>query len=83
MQYILSQEEMADTSKKLEAASRLPSVKKLQAFCTMVANTLVLTSGWRKGSVWGCILTEKEEEWYCDDCPAQEVCPYDAKHWSK
>ena len=45
---------------------------------------------------WGCILTNKNEagligpytvdrskEWYCDDCPVQEVYPFKFKHWSK
>jgi len=82
MQYILSQEEMDANRQKLSDMSRLPSPKKLQEFCTMVANTLPVKGGWYAGKVWQCILTVKQE-WYCDDCPARDICPHPSKHWSK
>lgn len=82
MQYILSQEEMDEQLGKLAALERLPSVAELQKFCTFVAENLILTSGWRKGHVWGCILTT-DREWYCDECTARKICPHPNKHWSK
>lgn len=82
MQYIWSQEEMDANRQMLADVRRLPSPKKLQEFCSMVADTMVLTEGWRAGHVWGCILTTKRE-WYCDQCPAKDVCPNLGKQWSK
>lgn len=83
MQYILSEEEY----KRLKAEKEAPVIarkKALQKLCTDAANSIVLKSGWRKGHVWGCILDkESGNEWYCDECPAQEFCPYPSKHWSK
>lgn len=82
MQYILTQEEMDAQREKLSALERLPSIDDLQTFCSFVADNLILANGWRAGTAWGCILTSKHE-WYCDDCPAQKVCPYPDKKWSK
>jgi hypothetical protein len=88
MQYILSEEEMAEHKKVVSELKRLqgqlPTLSKLQEFATMVANKLPVESGWYKGKVWGCILTKpKNDEWYCDDCPAREICPHPYKAWSK
>lgn len=84
MQYVLSQEEMDATRQKASALDRLPSVEKLQEFCTFVADNLILTTGWAKGRVWGCILSKPDRMCnYCDDCPAKGLCPYEYKEWSK
>jgi len=56
--------------------------KILQDLCTRVANNEPVKEGWYKGKPWGCILTE-EGEWYCDDCPVQDICPHDYKEWSQ
>lgn len=88
MQYLLSEEEY-QKFKKLESESKKrPSPIELQAFCSMVSDTLVLESGWMKGQTWGCILTSRleaaiDDNWYCDDCPSHDVCPYPRKEWSK
>lgn len=82
MQYILTEEEFNALQKQVKAAKQLPSIEALQNFCTWIADTLVFMSGWRKGKPWGCILSTNEE-WYCDDCPARHVCPYESKSWSK
>ena len=83
MQFLLSQEELDEQVKQAEALERLPSIEDLQEFCTLVSNNMpVVADGWKKGEIWGCILTV-EREWYCDDCPAAKVCPYPNKHWSK
>lgn len=94
MQYILTEEEFTDLQKKASANlnSTMPSKKELQKFCTMIANTVPVKSGWYKDKIWGCIITKEnsnpededyEPEWYCDECPAREVCPYEYKTWSK
>lgn len=82
MQYILSEEEMAAFRKAERDAKESPSPKDLQAFCTYVADNLILTQGWMKGKAWGCIKTRKEE-WYCDDCPSLKICPYKYKSFSQ
>ena len=82
MQYLLTQEEYSDLLSKIEEKKRFPSEKELQKFATMIANEVPVKSGWDKGKVWGCIKTV-EYEWYCDDCPAQKICPYPLKSWSK
>jgi len=41
--------------------------------------------GWSKdeeAKPWGCIHSQ-QEEWYCDSCPVQEICPEPDKEWSK
>jgi hypothetical protein len=79
--YILTQEEYdALEIKKRQANSE--ATKILQDLCTRVANSEPVKEGWYAGKPWGCILT-KEEEWYCDDCPVQEVCPKNWKRYSK
>lgn len=98
MQYILTQEELSALQSRADAGDAIkrsmPSIKELQALCSLVADHVPVKSGWYKGKVWGCILTtrkgEGEEqdysddyEWYCDDCPAQKACPYNYKQFSK
>ena len=81
MKYILSQEEydeLISANKKHSETLR----DTLQDLCTRVANSEPVKEGWYAGRVWGCILTRKDE-WYCDDCPVTEVCPYRYKEWSK
>jgi hypothetical protein len=80
MQYLLSKEEYENLTDKAFSNSDMPSKAKLQSFCTMVANKLTVLF-WGNEEPWGCYLTE-EEEWYCDKCPCQEVCPA-PKSWSK
>lgn len=82
MQYLLTQEEMDAQRKAADTLRRLPTVEKLQEVCALIADTMVLTTGWAKGRVWGCILTTAREH-YCDDCPVKDICPNQDKHWSK
>ena len=82
MQFILTPEEFTTLNAKAQKADLAPDQRKLQELCTLAANAIVIKEGWRAGHVWGCILTV-EHEWYCDDCPAREVCPTPHKHWSK
>lgn len=89
MQYILSDEEFKALSARANAGDalvkRMPSVKELQKLCSLVADHVPVEKGWYKGKAWGCILTTKKSgyEWYCDDCPAQNACPYPNKNWSQ
>lgn len=81
MMYILTQEEYdALNQKNIKAAKDLKDT--VQDLCTRVANSEPVKEGWHAGKPWGCILT-KEDEWYCDECPVQNVCPKEWKRWSK
>lgn len=64
MQYILTQEEydelIANQKKPHEKTYVDLTEKQLQKLCTKICDTHVLTTGWRKGEVWGCILTSTE-----------------------
>lgn len=82
MQYILTQEEYDKLNVAYAGQNNMPTQKKLQEFCTHIADTVSVGSGWYKGKPWGCILSRKTE-WYCDECPAQKVCPHPHKHMSK
>lgn len=81
MQYILSQEEydeLVAKSKKLTDKA----AEDLQKACTFIAdNVPVKYWGNDEARIWGCIHT-KDHEWYCDECPAEEMCP-SRKSWSK
>ena len=82
MKYILSQEEY-DTLRSRKEDAKAEDVERLQKFCTMVADTLpVLFWSNTEPKIWGCILSKKNE-WYCDQCPSQDVCPNEYKEWSK
>lgn len=89
MQYILTVEEFKSLQEAAEKGRKSPEYKDLLKLCQQAADSIVLQEGWMKGNVWGCILSVErneygyKEEWYCDDCPAQKVCPYPYKHWSK
>jgi hypothetical protein len=85
VKYLLDQEEYDALLKKKEERKD-QDTKKLQKFCTMVADTLpVKFWGNEEVQIWGCIITlgKDGQEHYCDECPAQEVCPYEWKEWSK
>jgi hypothetical protein len=61
----------------------------LQQICTYYADTVPVKWGWAcpDPKPWRCKLTvevsEPGREWYCDKCPAQEICPSDDKEYSK
>lgn len=84
MKYLLDEDEYQALVKAAEGA-KAKQRKALQAFCTRVANELPVDWGWTEGAPkkpWGCILSTKTE-WYCDECPAYEICPHEHKHVSK
>jgi hypothetical protein len=82
MQYILTQDEynalLAKQTLKIELQT-----KKLQDLCTKIANTMPVKRRWDKkdSSPWGCALTI--DDWCCDECPVQSICPNEFKNWSK
>lgn len=86
MQYILTEEEYnALAVKKAWKTGLNVTEKKLQELCTKIANEMPVKWGWPSVSEpapWGCILTE-EQEWYCDKCPVQAICPCSDKEWSQ
>lgn len=81
MQYILTEEEYNSLVDKRSTDDK-KLVARLQEACTIIADTQVITKGWAKGRVWGCVLSTYEEH-YCDECPAEHLCPLENKAWSK
>lgn len=85
MQYILTEEEMAE----LRAAGERERAKvreALQKACTLAADHVPVAAPWARDKTprpWGCILSPSNQYGYCDDCPVKEICPYDKKSWSK
>lgn len=88
MQYILDETEMEEVRKLRDSLKFLPSVEKLQKMCTKIADEWPAWRGWDgkdEPKPWGCIITEREngQEWYCDDCPVQNICPNQYKEWGQ
>lgn len=88
MQYIFTEEEFAAIKNRQTYEIQL-SKKKLQKLCTEIADTMPIKWTWGSGKEnpkpWGCIITQaaKGQEWYCDDCPVQSICPNEYKEHSK
>lgn len=83
MQYILTQDEFDKLNEKRVEAT-LKATKKLQQLCTKIADTMPVKS-WKGNEPWGCIITEydKGNEWYCDACPVESICPREHKEFSQ
>lgn len=91
MQYILTQEEY-DKLRSLKKQALELHETKLQVLCTKIANEMPVTRSWSKTdtSPWGCIIHEDDSDpehydnfGYCDQCPVQEICPYEFKRYSQ
>ena len=82
MQFLLTEEEYEALLKRATAGDKAPKPEHLQQLCTVVANHVPVQAGLMKGKPWGCIITVKDLT-YCDECPAQGLCPYPYKRWSK
>ncbi|MEN9437906.1 MAG: Aeromonas virus 65 [Pseudomonadota bacterium] len=86
MQYILTQQEYEalQRDKKLRTEGQ---TEELQAFCTLAAMHIPVPRPWAQDKTpapWGCILGPREQDpGYCDDCPAQNLCPSKGKEWSQ
>ena len=58
----------------------------LQRLCTEVCNHKpILFWDNKEAKPWSCMLTAQDDgdEWYCDECPTQDMCPHPNKAWSK
>lgn len=97
MQYLLTEEEYNNLKTRRAYEIRM-SKDKLQKLCTKICDTMPVDWGWGgKGQEknikpWGCIITAQKRaeeegdhchEWYCDECPVQDICPKEYKSWSK
>lgn len=94
MQYILNEDEFkqlksaADRGKRFEGCTTVNlTTKQLQALCTKICNEMPVQWGWNgvDPKPWGCKLDadKKGQEWYCDTCPVQDLCPSTQKEYSK
>jgi hypothetical protein len=96
MQYILTEEEYAKLKRAADVGNKLEgrvsvglSSVKLQKLCTLIANEMPVVWGWGNApdpKPWGCVLTKpkrEREEWVCDKCPVQDLCPHPGKPYSK
>lgn len=84
MQYILTEEEYQALLNANTAFAKKHE-ETLQKLCTMVADHMPVKKPWDKKAApqpWGCLLTMKGE-WYCDECPVSDYCPYPYKEYSK
>ena len=85
MQYILTDIEYK-TLVQLQKSKTKEELVVLQDLCTKVADHMPIKS-WisTEPTPWGCVLTAelREEEWYCDECPVQKVCPNKHKPYSQ
>ena len=86
MQYLLSEEEYRKLMMAaFDAKAKVAAV--VQDLCTRVANhePVIIDSGdgATHETTWGCLLTTKGADFYCDRCPVQEQCPCDHKAYSK
>lgn len=82
--YILTQEEYDALVNKADNAPQI-STKQLQKLCTRIANEMPVRWTWGDGKAapkpWGCKLDR--EDWVCDECPVQTICPSDEMEYSK
>lgn len=87
MMYILTEEEYQKLQEEKKHKFNL-TTKQIQTLCTKICNEMPVKWGWGKPDEpkpWGCILTpqEENEEWYCDKCPVQDICPSPDKTYSQ
>lgn len=82
MQILLTEDEYNELKNK---ADRSIEYSDLQLLCTLAANHVPVQRNWDKDNVspWGCILDDVTNPEYCDDCPAEEICPYGHKQFSQ
>lgn len=85
MQYLLTEEELAELKAQITAAE-VREKDKVQKLCTLVATFVPVARPWYGEDAiptpWGCIRNEVNNPEYCDCCPVDDECPYDYKEWS-
>jgi len=80
MQILLTHDEWLELKGKANSAV---DERELQKLCTLAANHIPVPQPWRGKGIegpWGCILDKAK---YCDDCPADKLCPNPHKEWSQ
>lgn len=87
MQYILTQAEY-DHLVLCQQNHAIAKREALQKLCTDAANHIPIVHEWAPNdppAPWGCILDESGNNrgGYCDECPAQKICPHDGKEFSQ
>lgn len=87
MQYILTQEEYDDL-RRAQGVMQTNKQADLQKLCSAAANHIPIVREWapnEQPAPWGCILDSESPNYrgYCDDCPAQSVCPHEYKEWGQ
>lgn len=88
MQYLLKQIEY-DELVHLKKKHTKKYLDELQMVCTMACdNTPILYWDNKEPKPWECIISINKLyddvcEWSCDECPVQNICPYEYKVWSK
>lgn len=89
MQYIFTEEEYKTLLENKEKIDE-KKTNKLLNVCINVADTMPITYRNDKHGIqqpWGCMITYirkgVNQEWYCDQCPVNEICPYEGKRFSK
>ncbi len=87
MQYILTEEEYAALKAAGKARLEL-NQKGLQKLCTKICDEMpVKYWGNKEATPWRCMITVEKEhpgsEWYCDNCPVEDICPHPYKSHSK
>lgn len=86
MQFILTAEEY-ETLKAQRQQALTSQRDRLQAICTAAAEHIPVDHDWVPDvkSPWGCILVKGGQNGggYCDNCPAEFICPHLGKEFSK
>ena len=85
MQYILTEAEYKELQNATAAQLEL-NLKELQELCTSAAMHVPIKRDWapKDTTPWGCVLGPIDQHpGYCDECPAQKLCPYEGKEWSQ
>lgn len=84
--YILAEQELKELRQTAKNVDH-KKIDELQELCSLAAKHIPVVVSWNPTlppRPWGCILGPKEHNpAYCDDCPAQKVCPSKIKRWSK
>jgi len=87
MQYILTEKEYQElANRRSELLDK--TNKMLQAACTLAAEKVPTLKDWSRKDKGvfvpaGCLLNNKEGDFYCDDCISRRYCPYENKSYSK
>jgi hypothetical protein len=84
MQYILTQQEYDELTREKRLRTEEQD-RELLEICIMTALHAPARNAGSDSRPWGCVLAPipQQRAPYCDDCPAQRVCPSKDKEWSQ